>query len=122
MGDKNTALNFLVEFINKKPQGSASDWYVGIASDVESRLFGDHNVNRPNGLWARYPTDSSTIAREVEKALLAQGLDGGSGGGREKLNVREMLLDDCLRLLKVGWCDGGTALFAYLNDVLVFFR
>ncbi len=58
------------------------DCYVGITSDVDSRLFGDHNVSRKNGWIYRY-TSSDSVAREVEQHFLNKGMDGGSGGGDE---------------------------------------
>ena len=63
-------------------QGSSySNWYCGITSDIESRLFGDHKVPRENS-WFIYRTcHNDTDARAVETALVEQGCDGGSGGG-----------------------------------------
>ncbi len=58
-----------------------STWYVGIASDVRDRLFNDHNVNEKSGVWIFRQAISSSVAREVEKAYLDAGCDGGSGGG-----------------------------------------
>ena len=81
MGDKAKVLTFLTNYINKREQPSLKDWYVGIASDVKDRLFNDHNVDKDNGLWAHSTADSSSIARAVESALLADGVDGGKGGG-----------------------------------------
>lgn len=81
MGDKAKVSTFLTNYINKHEQPSLRNWYVGIASNVKDRLFGDHRVNEDGGLWAHSPADSSSIAREVEADLLAKGLDGGTGGG-----------------------------------------
>ncbi len=81
MGDKASTLKFLTDYINKNEQPSLRNWYVGIASDVNVRLFGDHNVNEQSGIWAHSPTDTAKIARAVETELLAEGLDGGTGGG-----------------------------------------
>lgn len=61
--------------------GRASDWYVGIASDPEARLFNDHGVARVGGNWIWRRAISSDAAREVEKAYLDTGHDGGPGGG-----------------------------------------
>ena len=56
-------------------------WYVGIASDVEQRLFGDHMVDR-NGLgWVFREAFDASHAREAETMLLNRGHDGGTGGG-----------------------------------------
>ena len=60
-----------------------SDWYCGITEDIQSRLFGNHKVPK-KGHWYIYrECTNSTVAREVEKALLNNGCDGGSGGGDE---------------------------------------
>ncbi|MCH8944602.1 MAG: hypothetical protein IH910_07415 [Proteobacteria bacterium] len=81
MGDKAKVSTFLTNYINKNEQPSLKNWYVGIASDVKDRLFSDHNVTKDGGLWAHSPADTAAIARAVEAELLAEGLDGGKGGG-----------------------------------------
>ena len=58
-----------------------SGCYVGITSDVESRLFRDHRVSREHGRWIYRTANSHTVAREVEKHFLNAGMDGGTGGG-----------------------------------------
>ncbi len=61
--------------------GARSSWYVGIASDVQQRLFGDHRVPK-QGHWYIYREAlSSHHARAIEKAFLDWGCDGGPGGG-----------------------------------------
>jgi len=55
--------------------------YVGITSDVESRLFGDHNVSKENGHWIYRTASSNSVAREIEQHFLDAGMDGGPGGG-----------------------------------------
>lgn len=57
------------------------DCYVGITSDVESRLFGDHKVSRENGHWIYRTASSDSVAREIEQYFLDAGMDGGPGGG-----------------------------------------
>ena len=61
--------------------GTNSSWYVGIASDVHQRLFGDHGVSKDQGVWIYRQAISSAVARSAEKAYLAARCDGGSGGG-----------------------------------------
>ena len=58
-----------------------SECYVGITSDVDDRLFGDHNVPKENGHWIYRTAISDTVAREIEKHFLDSGMDGGGGGG-----------------------------------------
>ena len=60
--------------------------YVGIADDVEKRLFTDHNVSEKGGIWIYRQANSSDCAREVEKYMLDQGAQGGPGGGSDETN------------------------------------
>ena len=64
-----------------------SGCYVGITSDVDSRLFGDHNVSKENGHWIYRTASSHTVAREIEKHFLDAGMDGGGGGGDETSKI-----------------------------------
>lgn len=57
--------------------------YVGIADDVEERLFTYHKVDKDSGIWIYCQADSSDCAREVEKYFFGQGTKGGSGGGND---------------------------------------
>ncbi|HKX08376.1 MAG TPA: hypothetical protein VJN67_09295 [Stellaceae bacterium] len=61
--------------------GLNRDWYAGIASNAETRLFNDHAVSRAGGNWIWRRATSSAVARDVEKAYLDAGCDGGGGGG-----------------------------------------
>jgi len=65
----------------KKSSYQNKDWYVGIASKPTDRLFTDHNVDQKNGIWIYKTAESDTEAREIEKAYLDTGHDGGDGGG-----------------------------------------
>jgi len=66
-----------------KQGGAYPDWYCGIASDWEDRLFNKHQVSRINSWWTALQCYDSEAARNVEKALLELGCDGGAGGGDE---------------------------------------
>jgi len=72
--------DFLVNHM-KKCNPSYSKWYAGIATDPRDRLFVDHNVDEENGTWAYETCATSDGARNVEKALLDLGCQGGDGGG-----------------------------------------
>ncbi len=64
--------------------GDLSDWYVGIASDVQDRLFSDHRVNKENDKWVYRKAASATVARRIERYFIdTVGTDGGPGGGGE---------------------------------------
>lgn len=64
----------------KKQGGSYSSWYCGITENIKNRLR-DHNVQEKGHWLARIECTSSKAARDVEKALLDLGCDGGPGGG-----------------------------------------
>ena len=64
-----------------------SDWYCGIASNVEDQLFYDHNVSRERDLWVDSECESSGAARAVRKAFLEFGCDGVSGGDKDSIYV-----------------------------------
>lgn len=61
--------------------------YVGVTSDVESRLFSDHNVSKENGYWIYRSASSDSVAREIEQHFLDAGMDGATGGGDETSRI-----------------------------------
>ena len=64
--------------------GSAySNWYTGITSDPETRLFQQHGVSKDTDVWTFQRCQSEQGARDVEAALLELGCDGGPGGGEK---------------------------------------
>ena len=71
----------------QKQGGRASDWYAGITSDAEQRVFGDHKVSKENGWWIYRQATSASTARNAEKELLDWGCDGGSGGGDDSATI-----------------------------------
>ncbi len=78
---KQELINGIKDYVSKNG-GSYSDWYVGITSNPESRIFSDHNVNKHGGVWVHGVAPSSQVAREVEDYFInVLGADGGSGGG-----------------------------------------
>jgi hypothetical protein len=61
--------------------GSFSEWYAGIASDPEDRLFNEHRVQQ-NGYWIYRECENSDTAREIEDYFVnVLGTDGAPGGG-----------------------------------------
>ena len=79
-----TALEIIddMESYVQKHGGDWWQWYVGIAADVESRLFSDHNVCRDGDAWIYHVAPTSRVAREVEAYLIEEhGAQGGPGGG-----------------------------------------
>ena len=56
-------------------------WYVGVTSDIEKRMFGDHNVSKENGWWVYRTAPDSKTAREIEAAFHDAGCKGAGGGG-----------------------------------------
>jgi len=78
----------IIDDITKHFKGKKySECYVGITSDVEGRLFGDHNVSKENGHWIYRAASSHSVAREVEQHFLDAGMDGGAGGGDESSTI-----------------------------------
>ena len=59
------------------------NWYCGIASDPDERLFNDHNVPRGEGAswWIKRNAGSEQNARDTEEYLLNLGFNGDVGGG-----------------------------------------
>lgn len=72
---------YIKNYVAKCPDRIRPHWYVGIATDPESRLFEDHRVNRKYTKWVYCPAVSVEAARLAEKSLLDDGYDGGPGGG-----------------------------------------
>lgn len=56
--------------------GTCASWYIGRASEIERRLFGDHRVPPANHWYICRQASCSEAAREAERALLALGFDG----------------------------------------------
>ena len=81
MADQQKVITFLNDKLMEHPDTANGQWYVGIASDPEDRLFGEHNVSEEKDHWHYIPADSEAIARAVEKHFLNAGCDGGPGGG-----------------------------------------
>lgn len=65
----------------RKRGGGYSDWYIGVTSEPQERLFNEHNVDKENGVWIYEECENSDIAREIEEYFIRLGTDGGSGGG-----------------------------------------
>ena len=61
-----------------------SSWYVGIAKDVQDRLFNDHNVSQTNAYWIYRECENDIVARDIEKCFLRLGCKGGDGGGNQE--------------------------------------
>lgn len=61
--------------------GSHKDWYVGIATDPEKRLFSDHNVDK-NSSWIYVEATNEKVARFAERILVrSHHFQGDTGGG-----------------------------------------
>ena len=74
-------LNKLISYINSHG-GVYSEWYSGITSDPQQRLFVEHNVSRENGHWVYHNAGRDHSARNIVSALINNyGTDGGSGWG-----------------------------------------
>ena len=80
-------IDHLAQYVYEAGRKPNSQWYAGIDSDVEQRLFHDHNVNKDNGSWAYAPADSPNSARNVERYFLNNGFSGGTGGGDDTTSI-----------------------------------
>ena len=61
--------------------GNWSDWYVGITSDIKSRLFGEHGVDEKTDRWIFRLCVNSATARQAEDYFVKKGTKGDTGGG-----------------------------------------
>ena len=66
--------------------GSYSDWYCGITSNIEDRLFAHHYVPKKFYWQIARECENSESARAVEKALFDFGCDGG-GSRRDEDSI-----------------------------------
>jgi len=64
-----------IETYMSKFDGDYSDWYVGIAKDLDEELFKLHRVEE-NGIWISFGADTDEIAKKVEEYLLDKKTDG----------------------------------------------
>ncbi len=76
----NTIVNDIKKHADKEGSGY-NNWYCGIASDVDQRLFNDHNVPKEDSWWIKRNAENEQDARDTEEYLLSLGFDGGEGGG-----------------------------------------
>jgi len=80
--DYKTIIKDIIHHITTKCSFSdISDFYVGITNDPDNRLFDEHNVDKRLGCWTYSEAINEQHAREAERLLIDQGMEGGSGGG-----------------------------------------
>lgn len=58
-----------------------ANWYVGISSDIDERLFGFHQVPRKDHWYIYRRASNDSNARDVESAYHRAGCKGAGGGG-----------------------------------------
>jgi hypothetical protein len=80
--DAKQVLNVIKAHIDEQG-GPYRNWYCGITSDWEDRLFTEHNVPRKDYWRIARQCYKHEDARTVEKDLCELGCDGGPGGGDE---------------------------------------
>jgi len=78
---KQEIISKINSFMRSYTDSKRNLFYIGITSDIETRLFGAHKVEETTNEYVYYRANSEEIAREVEKEFLELGLDGGDGGG-----------------------------------------
>ncbi|MBN1383270.1 MAG: hypothetical protein JW983_00110 [Elusimicrobia bacterium] len=64
----------------RKYGGSLLDWYVGITSDPESRLFGEHKVDKNKNSWLYIQTNDETARNVGHYFVNYLGTDGKANG------------------------------------------
>ncbi len=80
------AKKIVAKIIKRVGNDRPKDWYAGITSDPDARLFGPppggHEVDKSDiDAWICFEAKSERGARKAERKLLEKGLDGGPGGG-----------------------------------------
>lgn len=78
----NQIVTDIISHANQEGSGY-QNWYCGIASNVDQRLFSDHNVPQGENLawWIKRNASNEIDARDTESYLLSLGFDGDTGGG-----------------------------------------
>jgi hypothetical protein len=61
--------------------------YVGITSDFEGRLVGEHKVSKLRDLWIAVPATSHAVAREAQRFFLDAGMEGDPEKGDETATI-----------------------------------
>jgi len=81
-GTKEAIIKKFEDYISSNG-GRYSEWYVGITSDIDKRLFSEHNAKNTRWIWDE--ATSASAAREIEEHFInILGTKGASGGGDEK--------------------------------------
>jgi len=78
----NNIVNDIKNHADRESSGY-DNWYCGIASDPDDRLFNNHNVPKGKGKawWIKRNAGNEQDARDTEAYLLNLGFDGDTGGG-----------------------------------------
>ena len=69
--------------IVKSGSKSYTEWYCGITSDIEQRMFTDHNVQKQGAWWIHRRGATDDEARNAEITMHDKGCAGSHGGGDE---------------------------------------
>lgn len=76
--------NIVKDILSYIGQDRYSNWYVGIATDPEDRLFNQHNVKKNAWGWIYCHTSTERDARDTEEFLLKEYLFKGDTGGGDR--------------------------------------
>jgi hypothetical protein len=75
----------LIKTIERKRGGSDYNlWIIGITNDPEKRKFKHQADGKNVSFWKHWRADSESIARDVEKYFLVNGMKGGGGGDNSR--------------------------------------
>lgn len=64
-----------IESYMSKFEGDYTDWYVGIAKNLEDELFELHKVDE-KGIWISFGADTEEVAKKVQKYFIDKKVDG----------------------------------------------
>lgn len=80
---ESSVVNDIVHYI-RKTNTPLADWYVGVAEDVQARVFEEHGVNKERDYWIYRECFTAAAARRIEQYFITNcQTDGGSGGGSD---------------------------------------
>ena len=64
-----------IESYMSKFEGDYSDWFIGIAKNLEDELFEFHKVDE-KGVWISFGADTEEVAKKVQKYFLDKKVGG----------------------------------------------
>lgn len=85
---KQTIIDAIQKFAENSGKMYYREFYIGITSDINERLFKEHKVDENSSAYIYKCADTEEIARDVEKHFLDKGMKGDIGGGTGNNDVK----------------------------------